>query len=63
MLRGFEHVGKAIFCGKVKRGEKEHEALGAEDKTENDVSDNRVEGCGRACRQKGGGSMGTWKPS
>ena len=27
-LRGFEHVGKAIFCGKVKRGKKEHEAPG-----------------------------------
>jgi hypothetical protein len=37
MLRGFEHVGKAIFCGKVKRRKKEHEAPGAEDEAENDA--------------------------
>ncbi len=30
-LRGFEHVGKAIFCGKVKRRKKEHETAGVED--------------------------------
>jgi hypothetical protein len=52
-LRGFEHVGKSIFCGKVKRGKKKHEAPGAEDETENDASDDGVEGSGRACRQKG----------
>jgi hypothetical protein len=52
-LRGFEHVGKAIFCGKVKRGEKEHGAPAAEDETENDAADDGVEGSGRACRQKG----------
>jgi hypothetical protein len=52
-LRGFEHVGKAIFCGKVKRRKKEHEATGAEDEAENDDSDNEVDGSGRACRQKG----------
>ena len=52
-LRGFEHVGKAIFCGKVKRRKKEHEAPGVEDEAENDASDNEVDGGGRACRQKG----------
>jgi hypothetical protein len=36
-LRGFEHVGKAIFCGQVKRKKKEHEAPGAEDDAENDT--------------------------
>ena len=51
--RQFEHVGKAIFCGKVKRRKKEHEAPGAEDEAENDASDNEVDGSGRACRQKG----------
>ena len=51
-LRGFEHVGKAIFCGKVKRRKKEHEAPGAEGEAENDASDG-VDGSGRACRQKG----------
>jgi hypothetical protein len=46
-------VGKAIFCGKVKRRKKEHEAPGAEDEAENDASDDGVDGSGRACRQKG----------
>jgi hypothetical protein len=50
--RGFEHVGKAIFCGKVKRRKKEHEAAGAEDETENDAPDDEVDESGRACRQK-----------
>jgi hypothetical protein len=49
----FEHVGKAIFCGKVKRRKKAHEAPWAEDEAENDASDNEVDGSGRACRQKG----------
>jgi hypothetical protein len=52
-LRGFEHVGKAIFCGKVKRRKKEHEETGAEDKAENDASDNKVDGRGHSWRQKG----------
>jgi hypothetical protein len=55
--RGFEHVGKAIFCGKVKRRKKEHEEPEAEDETEQDAPDNEVEESGRACRQKG-----WWKP-
>jgi hypothetical protein len=52
-LRGFEHVGKAIFCGKLKHRKKEHESSGAEDEVENDASDDGVDGSGRACRQKG----------
>ena len=52
-LRGFEHVGKAIFCGKAKRRKKEHEAPGAEDEAENDASDIEVSGGGCVCRQKG----------
>jgi hypothetical protein len=59
-LRGFEHVGKAIFCGKVKRRKKEHEAPGAEDEAENDASDNEVDGSGRACRQKGWWKLRQW---
>ena len=43
-LRGFEHVGKAIFCGKVQRRKREHEAPGAEDEAENDASDDGVDG-------------------
>jgi hypothetical protein len=52
-FRGFEHVGKAIFCGQVNRRKKEHESPGAEDEAENDTSDNEVGGGGRAGRQKG----------
>ena len=51
--RGFEYVGKAIFCGKVKWRKKEHETPEAEDKTEKDAPDNEVDESGRACRQKG----------
>jgi hypothetical protein len=52
-LRGFEHVGKAIFYGKVKRRKKEHETTGAEDKTENDASDNEVERSGQTAFLQG----------
>ena len=52
-IRGFEQEGKAIFCGKVKRKKKEHEALGEEDEIESEVPANEVEGRGRASRQKG----------
>ena len=53
MVRGFDHVGKTIFCGKVKRRRKEHESSGSEDEAENDAPDDGVDGSGRACRQKG----------
>ena len=49
----FEHEGKAIFCGKVKRKKKQHEALGEEDEIESEVPDDEVEEWGRASRQKG----------
>jgi hypothetical protein len=45
--------GKAIFCGKVKRRKKEHDATGAEDETQKDAPDNEVDESGLACRQKG----------
>ena len=51
--RGFEHVGKAIFCGKVKHSKKEHEFSEAEDETKKDAANNKVDVSGRACRQKG----------
>ena len=51
--RGFEHVGKAIFCGTVKRRKKAHKAPEAEDEAEKDAPDNEVDEGGRACRQKG----------
>jgi hypothetical protein len=46
-------AGKAIFCGKVKRSKKEHDAPEAEDEAEKDALDNEVDESGRACRQKG----------
>jgi hypothetical protein len=51
--RGFEHVGKAIFCGKVKRNKKEKGEPEAEDETEKDAPNNEVNENGHACRQKG----------
>ena len=51
--RGFEHVGKAIFCGKVKRNKKEQGEPEAEDEAEEDAPDNEVNESGRACTQKG----------
>jgi len=51
--RGFEHVGKAIFSGTVKRRKKAHKAPEAEDEAEKDAPDNEVDEGGRACRQKG----------
>jgi hypothetical protein len=51
--RGFEHAGKVIFCGKVKRSKKEQGEHEAEDKIEEDAPDNEVDESGRACRQKG----------
>jgi hypothetical protein len=59
-LRGFEHVGKAIFCGKVKCRKNEHEVPGAEDEAENDASDNEVKkGQDAHAGRKDGGSVGT----
>jgi hypothetical protein len=62
-LRGFEHVGKAIFCGKVKRKKKEHEAPGAEDKTRQRtmLQTTKSMGVDALAGSKGGGSVGTWK--
>ena len=51
--RGFEHAGKAIFCGKVKRSKKEQGENEAEDEIEEDAPGNEVDESGRACRQKG----------
>jgi len=51
--RGFEHAGKAIFCGKVKRNKKEHGENEAEDEIQEDAPGNEVDESGRACRQKG----------
>jgi hypothetical protein len=51
--RGFEHAGKAIFCGKVKCSKKEEGENEAEDEIEKDAPGNEVDESGRACRQKG----------
>jgi hypothetical protein len=51
--RRFEHVGKAIFCGKVKRNKTEQGGPEAEDEREEDAPDHDVNENGHACRQKG----------
>ena len=56
-------MGKAIFCGKVKRRKKEHETPGVEDEAENDASDDESMGVDALAGRKGGGSVGTWKLS
>ena len=61
--RGFEHVGKVIFCAKVKRRKKENEALEAEDEAENDAQTTKSMGVDALAGRKGGGSVGTWKLS
>ena len=52
-LRGFEHVGKAISCGKVKLSKKEQKEPEAEDDVQEDAPDTEVDESGRTCRQKG----------
>ncbi len=52
-LRGFEHVGRAIFCGKVNKGRQGGGVLATDEETENDTADDNAEGGGRACKQKG----------
>ena len=57
-LRGFEHVGKAIFCGQVKRSKKEHEAPEAEDEAETTLQTMKVVGADARAGRKDGGSVG-----
>ena len=57
-LRGFEHVGKAIFCGQVKRRKKEHEAPEAEDEAETTLQTMKVVGADARAGRKDGGSVG-----
>ena len=61
--RGFEHVGKIVFCGQVKRSKQEQGDPDAENEMEDDATNTEVEARGRACRQKGCGSAVMWKPS
>jgi hypothetical protein len=52
-------VGKAIFCGKVKRGKKEHEEPG--EKTRQKTMHQTMKSVGADARagRKDGGSVGT----
>ena len=50
-LRGFVHVGKAIFCGKVKLSKKERGEPEAEDEIEEDAPDTEVDESGRDKRE------------
>jgi hypothetical protein len=49
--RGFEHVGKTVFCGKAKRNKKEQWEPEAEEGMEDEVPEVNVSGHAR--RQRG----------
>ena len=61
--RGFEHTGKAIFCGKVKHNKKEQGENEAENEIEEDAPDNEVDESDTTAGRKGGGNVGMWKTS
>jgi len=51
--RGFEHVGKTVFCGKANRSKKEQREPKAEEGLEDEAPCSDVNPSGRARRQKG----------
>ena len=51
--RGFEHVGKTVFCGKANRSKKEQGEPKAEEGIEDESPNSDVRPSGRARRQKG----------
>jgi hypothetical protein len=51
--RGFEHVGKTIFCGKANRSKKEQGEHEAEEGIEDESPNSDVNPSGRARRQTG----------
>jgi len=51
--RGFEHVGKTVFCGKAKRSKKEQGEPEAEEGMEDKAPKSEVNVSGRARRQRG----------
>jgi hypothetical protein len=57
--RGFEHVGKTVFCGKVNRSKKEQGEPEAEEGMENEAPNSEVNVSGRAsCARR---QRGWWK--
>jgi hypothetical protein len=59
-LRGFEHVGKAIFCGNVKRRRKNTRHLGQKTRPRTMLQTTESTGVDTLAGRKGGGSVGTW---
>ena len=51
--RGFEDVGKTVFCGKANRSKKEHGEPEAEEGREDEAPNSEVNVSGRARRQRG----------
>jgi hypothetical protein len=51
--RGFEHVGKTVFCGKAKRSKKEQGEPEAEEGMEDEAPNSKINVSGRARRQRG----------
>jgi hypothetical protein len=50
--RGFEHVGKTVFCGKANRSKKGHKEPEAEEGREDEALNSEVNVSGRARRQR-----------
>jgi len=60
-LRGLEHVGKTVFCGKAERSKKEHGEPEAEEVMEDEAPNSEVNVSGRARRQRGWWKRVLWK--
>ena len=57
-LRGFEHVGKVIFCGKVKRKKKNTRRLRQKTRQRTMLQTTKSMGVDALAGRKGGGSVG-----
>jgi hypothetical protein len=59
--RGFEHVGKTVFCGKANRSKKEHREPKAEEGLEDEDPIATLTRAEAPAGKKGGGSEVSWK--
>ncbi len=59
--RGFEHVGKTVFCGKANRSKQEQGEPKAEEGLEDETPYIDVTRADAPAGKKGGGSEVSWK--
>jgi hypothetical protein len=59
--RGFEHVGKTVFCGKANQSKKEQGDPKAEEGLEDDHPVSTLTRADSPAGKKGGGSKVSWK--